>query len=86
MIDRIKQIEWDNRAMFHEARTQGEKKGLEIGLEQGLKHGLQQGRLEEVLSVVGNMLAKGLDTKFIAECVNLPESKIQELKASIEKH
>ena len=81
MIDRIKQIEWDNRAMFHEARTQGEKKGFEQGLEKGLEQGLERGLVSSAM----NMLAKGFDIKTISECVNLPESKIQDLKASIEK-
>ena len=81
MIDRIKQIEWDNRAVLHEARVQGERKGFEKGLEQGL----EQGRLKAQISIVSNMLAYGFDIKTIAKCVNLPESKIQEIKASIEK-
>ena len=86
MIDRIRQIEWDNRAVMHEARTQGKREGLEEGLEQGLKQGLVKGRLEELVSVVGNMLSEGFDIKIIAKCVNLPESKIQEIIASIKKH
>ena len=65
MIDRIKQIEWDNRAMLHEALAKGE----------------EQGRISSAI----NMLAYGLDIKTIAKYVNLPESKIQELKASIKK-
>ena len=63
MIDRIRQIEWDNRAVMHEARTEGKREGLEEGLELGR------------ISSAMNMLADGLDIKTIAKYVNLPESK-----------
>ena len=81
MIDRKAQIEWDNRAYDDYLERTGREKGLQEGLEKGL----EQGRLEELISIVGNMLAKGMDIKIIAECVNLPEDKIIEIKTSMEK-
>ena len=76
-IDRVQQIEWDYEAYMSEKTRQATEEGLEEGLEKGLKKGL-------ILAAKG-MLAKKLDIKLIAECVNLPESKIQELKASMEE-
>ena len=81
MIDRRAQIEWDNRAYDDYLERTGREKGLQEGLEKGL----EQGRLEELISIVSNMLAKGMDIKIIAECVNLPEDKIIEIKTSMEK-
>ena len=69
MIDRKAQIEWDNRAYDDYL----EKKGRE------------EGRLEELISIVGNMLSKGLDIKIFSECVNLPEDKVIEIKTSMKK-
>ena len=64
---------------------QGLQQGLQQGLEQGLQQGLEKGRLEKLISIVGNMLAKGMDIKIIAECVNLPEDKDIEIKTSMKK-
>jgi len=55
-----------------------QKKFLD-GKAEGLAEGEAQGKLKEKLEIARNLLAKGLDAKFISETTGLTEAEIKKL-------
>ena len=57
------------------AREEGREEGIEIGEKRGISIGAKKKTRETAL----NMKAKGLDNKFIAECLNISEEDVENI-------
>ena len=65
----------DKNSELTVAREQGLEEGREIGIEEGREIGEKKKTKEAVI----NMNAKGLDNKFISECLGITEEEVEEI-------
>ena len=77
MLDEAKKIEMDYKAIRYEDTRKAEERGIRKGRKEGLEKGL--------VATAKKMLAQGFSIKTITQLVDLPQSQIRALKASMNK-
>ena len=70
----------DVKAAIAYTKELAEKNAFDKGLEKGMQKGIEKGKNEEKLSIVRNMLDKGLDIALISEITGLSVSEIRKIK------
>ena len=70
----------DVKAAIAYTKQLAEKNAFDKGLEKGMQKGIEKGKNEEKLSIVHNMLDKGLDIALISEITGLSVSEIRKIK------
>ena len=85
MLDEAKKIEMDYKAIRYEDTRKAEERGIRKGRKQGREEGREEGLLEGLVATAKKMLAQGFSIKTVTQLVDLPQSQIRELKASMNK-
>ena len=85
MLDEAKKIEMDYKAIRYEDTRKAEERGIRKGRKQGREEGREEGLLEGLVATAKKMLAQGFSIKTVTQLVDLPQSQIRALKASMNK-
>ena len=64
---------------LEKGKQEGLEEGKKEGLKEGLEKGIQKGQREAIEKTVMNMKKKGLDNKFISECLGISLEDIKKL-------
>lgn len=69
--------------MFRKTHQEGIEQGIEQGIEKGIEKGIETGMEKEKAIIAGNLIAKGMDNRFIAEVTGLSFDEIDVLRINL---